>query len=98
MIRNSQVAAELGYLRLPKSFMTETERWQELPPDRLAFLTTGSQGEPLSVLHRVALDDHKSLKVDPGDTVILSSKFIPGNEKTIGNLINHFYRRGAEVH
>jgi ribonuclease J len=98
MIRNSQVAAELGYLRLPKSFMTESERWQELPPDRLTFLTTGSQGEPLSVLHRVALDDHKSLKVDPGDTVILSSKFIPGNEKTIANLINHFYRRGAEVH
>jgi ribonuclease J len=98
MIRNSQVAAELGYLRLPKSFMTESERWQELPPDGLTFLTTGSQGEPLSVLHRVALDDHKSLKVDPGDTVILSSKFIPGNEKTIANLINHFYRRGAEVH
>jgi ribonuclease J len=98
MIRNSQVAAELGYLRLPKSFMTESERWQELPPDRLTFLTTGSQGEPLSVLHRVALDDHKSLKVEPGDTVILSSKFIPGNEKAIANLINHFYRRGAEVH
>ena len=58
----------------------------------------GSQGEPLSVLHRVALDDHKSIKVDPGDTVILSSKFIPGNEKTISNLINHLYRRGAEVH
>ncbi|HEY6368691.1 MAG TPA: ribonuclease J [Candidatus Binatia bacterium] len=98
MIRNSQVASELGYLRLPKNFMTESERWNELPPDRLTFLTTGSQGEPLSVLHRVALDDHKSLKVDPGDTVILSSKFIPGNEKTIANLINHFYRRGAEVH
>jgi ribonuclease J len=98
MIRNSQVASELGYLRLPKSFMTESGPWHELPPDRLTFLTTGSQGEPLSVLHRVALDDHKSLKVDPGDTIILSSKFIPGNEKTIANLINHFYRRGAEVH
>jgi ribonuclease J len=98
MIRNSQVAAELGYLRLPRSFMTENEPWHELPAERLTFLTTGSQGEPLSVLHRVALDDHKSIKVDPGDTVILSSKFIPGNEKTISNLINHLYRRGAEVH
>lgn len=98
MIRNSQVAAELGYLHLPRSFMTENERWQDLPPDRLTFLTTGSQGEPLSALHRVALDDHKSIKVAPGDTVILSSKFIPGNEKTISNLINHLYRRGAEVH
>src|ERR1043166_3335247 len=98
MIRNSQVASELGYLKLPRNFMTENERWHDLPPEKLTFLTTGSQGEPLSVLHRVALDDHKTLKVEPGDTVILSSKFIPGNEKTISNLINHLYRRGAEVH
>jgi ribonuclease J len=98
MIRNSQVASELGYLRLPRSFMIENERWQDLPPNRLTFLTTGSQGEPLSVLHRVALDDHKTIKIEAGDTVILSSKFIPGNEKTISNLINHLYRRGAEVH
>ena len=98
MIRNSQVASELGYLRLPGNFMTENEHWRELPPEKLTFLTTGSQGEPLSVLHRVALDDHKSIKINPGDTVILSSKFIPGNEKTISNLINHLYRRGAEVH
>ena len=98
MIRNSQVASELGYLRLPGSFMTENEHWDQLPAERLTFLTTGSQGEPLSVLHRVALDDHKSIKINPGDTVILSSKFIPGNEKTISNLINHLYRRGAEVH
>jgi ribonuclease J len=98
MIRNSQVAADLGYLQLPRSFMLDNERWEELPLDRLTLLTTGSQGEPLSVLHRVALDDHKSIKLAPGDTVILSSKFIPGNEKTISNLINHLYRRGAEVH
>ncbi len=98
MIRNSQVAAELGYLRLPQNFLTENEPWHDLPSEGLTFLTTGSQGEPLSVLHRVALDDHKSIKIEPGDTVVLSSKFIPGNEKTISNLINHLYRRGAEVH
>jgi len=98
MVRNSQIAADLGYLHLPRSFMTESDRWQDLSPAGLTFLTTGSQGEPLSVLHRVALDDHKSIKIQPGDTVILSSKFIPGNEKTISNLINHLYRRGAEVH
>ncbi|HTN70435.1 MAG TPA: ribonuclease J [Methylomirabilota bacterium] len=98
MIRNSQVASELGYLHLPRNVMTENERWHDLPSHQLTFLTTGSQGEPLSVLHRVALDDHKTIKVAPGDTVILSSKFIPGNEKTISNLINHLYRRGAEVH
>ncbi len=98
MIRNSQVAADLGYLHLPREFMTESDRWHDLPANRLTFLTTGSQGEPLSALHRIALDDHKTIKVEPGDTVILSSKFIPGNEKTISNLINHLYRRGAEVH
>ena len=98
MIRNSQVAADLGYLHLPRNFMTESERWQDLPAERLTFLTTGSQGEPLSALHRIALDDHKTIKVVAGDTVILSSKFIPGNEKVISNLINHLYRRGAAVH
>jgi len=98
MIRNCEVAADLGYLHLPRSFMNDSERWQGLAADRLLFLTTGSQGEPMSVLHRVALNDHKTLKVDAGDTVILSSKFIPGNEKVISNLINHLYRRGAEVH
>jgi ribonuclease J len=98
MIRNCEVAAELGYLRMPRSFMNDSERWQSLPADQLLFLTTGSQGEPMSVLHRVALNDHKTLKVAAGDTVILSSKFIPGNEKVISNLINHLYRRGAEVH
>lgn len=98
MIRNCEVAAELGYLNLPRGFMNDSEKWQGLAPDRLLFLTTGSQGEPMSVLHRVALNDHKTLKVDSGDTVILSSKFIPGNEKVISNLINHLYRRGAEVH
>lgn len=98
MIRNSQIASELGYLRLPPDVMTETERWQNFAREQTTFLMTGSQGEPLSALHRVALDDHKSIRIERGDTVILSSKFIPGNEKTISNLINHLYRRGAEVH
>jgi ribonuclease J len=98
MIRNSQVASELGYLQLPRSAITESDRWQDQPESGLTFLTTGSQGEPLSALHRIALNDHKTIKIIPGDTVILSSKFIPGNEKTISNLIDHLYRRGAEVH
>lgn len=98
MINNAEIASDLGYLHLPDGVMTESDRWQELPRDRVTFLTTGSQGEPLSVLRRIALDNHKSMRIEPGDTVILSSKFIPGNEKTITNLINHLYRRGAEVH
>ena len=98
MINNAQIASDLGYLHLPSGVVTEGEQWQDLARDQMTFLTTGSQGEPLSALHRVALANHKSIRVEPGDTVILSSKFIPGNEKTISNLINHLYRRGAEVH
>ena len=60
-------------------------------------ITTGSQGEPRSSLIRIAMDDHKQIKLERGDTVILSSRFIPGNEKTISDLMNHLYRRGAEV-
>jgi ribonuclease J len=98
MITNAEIASDLGYLRLPEGVLTETDRWQDLTRDKITFLTTGSQGEPLSVLHRVALDNHRSIRIEPGDTVILSSRFIPGNEKTITNLINHLYRRGAQVH
>jgi ribonuclease J len=98
MIHNSKIASELGYLRLPSDVLMESDRWQSIRPDEITFLTTGSQGEPLSVLHRVALDDHKQIKIRAGDTVVLSARFIPGNERTISNLINHLYRRGAEVH
>lgn len=98
MLNYSRIASDLGRLRLPDDTMTDGDRWQDLPPDQVVFLTTGSQGEPRSVLHRVALDDHKWIKIEPGDTVILSAKIIPGNEKTVANMINHFYRRGAEVH
>jgi ribonuclease J len=97
MLTNVRIARELGYL----DFHPEEEiTLQELPryPDsRVLLLTTGSQGEPQSALNRMAFDDHKKLKVKPGDTIILSSKFIPGNERTIHNIINHLYRLGAEV-
>ncbi len=98
MLNNAQIASDLGCLRLPDDVMTEAEQWQDLANDQVVFLTTGSQGEPLSALHRVALDDHKWIKMERGDTVILSARVIPGNEKTISNLIDHLYRRGAEVH
>ena len=98
MVNNVRIASNLGCLRLPREVMSENDRWRELEKKKVAFLTTGSQGEPLSVLHRVALDDHKSIRIEAGDTVVLSAKFIPGNERTISNLINHLYRRGADVH
>ncbi len=68
-----------------------------LPPEQVCIISTGSQGEPMSALTRIAMDDHKQIKLEKGDTVILSSRVIPGNERTISELINHLYRRGAEV-
>ena len=98
IINNTGIAADLGYLRLPDDVMTDSQGWQDMDDDQLCFLTTGSQGEPLSVLHRVAFDEHRSIRIQPGDTVVMSARFIPGNEKIISNLINHLYRRGAHVH
>ena len=98
IINNTGIAEDLGFLRLPDDVMTDNQGWQGVADDQLCFLTTGSQGEPLSVLHRVAFDEHRSIRIQPGDTVVLSARFIPGNEKTISNLINHLYRRGARVH
>lgn len=98
IIHNTGIAADLGYLRLPHDAMTDNQGWQDAPDDQLCFLTTGSQGEPLSVLHRVAFDEHRSIRIRPGDAVALSARFIPGNEKSISSLIDHLYRRGARVH
>ena len=98
IVNNTGIAADLGYLRLPDDVMTDSQGWQDMADDQLCFLTTGSQGEPLSVLHRVAFGEHRSIRIQPGDTVVLSARFIPGNEKIISNLINHLYRRGAHVH
>jgi ribonuclease J len=97
MLSNIRIARELGYL----DFDSENEiTLQDLPKytdSQVLILTTGSQGEPMSALTRMALKDHRKLKINPGDTVIFSSKFIPGNERTIQNIINHLYRQGAEV-
>lgn len=68
-----------------------------LPPSSVLCLATGSQGEPLSALSRIAIDDHRHLKLSPGDTVVLSARAIPGNEKAIGRMMNHLARRGADV-
>ncbi|MRR58848.1 MAG: ribonuclease J [Deltaproteobacteria bacterium] len=98
MLTNVQIARELGYLRIPENLLVELKDLPTLPKNQICMITTGSQGEPMSGLSRIAMDDHKQIKLEPGDTVILSSRFIPGNEKTISDLINHLYRRGAEVY
>lgn len=97
MVANCAVARQLGYLRIPDAALIDLRDLRDLPRREVMVITTGSQAEPLSALMRIAMADHKQLELEPGDTVILSSKFIPGNEKAISNLINHLYRRGAEV-
>ncbi|MEE9542695.1 MAG: ribonuclease J, partial [Thermodesulfobacteriota bacterium] len=97
MIANIRIASTLGYLNVPNGLLVDLKEVKGLAPGKIVMLTTGSQGEPRSALTRMAMDNHKQIKITEGDTVILSSKFIPGNEKTISNMINHLYRRGAEV-
>ncbi|MBI1823137.1 MAG: ribonuclease J [Nitrospirae bacterium] len=97
MTKNTQIAAELGYLDLPPDILVKLENVNSYPDDQVVILTTGSQGEPLSALFRMAIDDHKQVKIKAGDTVLLSSRVIPGNEKAISRIINHLFRRGAEV-
>ncbi len=98
MVGNIAIARQLGYLAIPDDMLIDLRQMRELPAEEVLILTTGSQGEPLSSLSRIAMDDHKQIRLELGDTVILSSKFIPGNERAITHLINHLYRRGATVH
>ncbi len=98
MVANVRIARELGYLSIPDELLMDIRCLPDMPRNEVCMITTGSQGEPMSSLARIAMDDHKQVKIEPGDTVILSSRVIPGNERTISELINHLYRRGAEVH
>lgn len=97
MVSNIAIARQLGYLRARDEQFIDLRDMRDMPPEKVLILTTGSQGEPLSSLMRIALGDHKQIELVEGDSVILSSKFIPGNEKAISDLINKLYRRGAEV-
>ena len=97
MVKNVQIARDLGYLTIPDSALLGLKEFPYLPPEQVCIISTGSQGEPMSALTRIAMDDHKQIKLEKGDTVILSSRVIPGNERTISELINHLYRRGAQV-
>lgn len=97
IISNTRIARELGYLRLPPGGLIDIKKIDKYPPHELLIFTTGSQGEPLSALSLIATDSHRDVEIRPGDTVILSSRFIPGNEKAITHMINHLCRRGANV-
>jgi ribonuclease J len=97
MERNVRVAAELGYLTLPAGTVVPLEELADMPPARQVVLSTGSQGEPNSALALMAAGEHKYFQVGAGDLVILSSRVIPGNERTVSRIINGLYRRGADV-
>jgi ribonuclease J len=94
---NVAIASELGHLRAPRDLLVDLAAVGDLPAREVTVLATGSQGEPLSALTRIAMNDHPQVSATPGDVVVLSSRVIPGNERAVTNLVNHFYRRGAEV-
>ena len=97
MIANAQIALDLGYLAMPPDTWLKIDALKNLPDDQVVMITTGSQGEPMSALSRMAANDHKHFQIKKGDTIILSSKMIPGNERGITRIINHLFKRGAEV-
>jgi len=97
MIANAQIALDLGYLKMPPDTWLKIEALKNLPDDQVVMITTGSQGEPMSALSRMAANEHKHFQIKKGDTIVLSSKMIPGNERGITRIINHLFKHGAEV-
>ncbi len=94
---SANIAKSLGHLMIPENMEIEIEQLTDYADDDVILITTGSQGEPMSALARMASGIHKLIKIKARDTVILSSKFIPGNERAIGKIINNLYRKGANV-
>jgi len=97
MLNNVQMAMELGYLHMPKGMLIRAEDINKFQPEQVAIICTGSQGEPTSALTRIANGDHRLVRAQPGDTVILSATPVPGNERSVNRTINNLFRLGAEV-
>ncbi len=97
MVAVTEIAHSLGLLNIPDGILLRPQDAMELPPGKVAILISGTQGEPMSALSRVSVDNHKHISVEKGDTVVLSSRIIPGNEKAIFRMIDHMSRRGADV-
>ena len=97
MIRNMQIAAELGYLDVPDGVLVEAKTLADLPPERQVLVSTGSQGEPMSALSRIAQHSHNFVRIEPGDTVLMASSLIPGNENAVYRVINGLAKLGAKV-
>ena len=97
MVSNTEMARELGYIRVPDNVLVDIEEINKYPPEKLVLITTGSQGEPLSALSRMAQASHRNVKVGPNDFIIISARPIPGNEKTVTKVVNGLLSLGAEV-
>ncbi|MGN6251897.1 MAG: ribonuclease J [Marmoricola sp.] len=97
MVRNMGIARELGYLKVPPGLLVDAKELADMPPDKVVLISTGSQGEPLSALARIAQRNHSFVHLEQGDTVVLASSLIPGNENSVYRVINGLVRCGAEV-
>ena len=97
MVNVMTTATELGYLDVPKNILIEMEQMKNYPPEKLVLITTGSQGEAMAALSRMAANIHRKVSIEPGDTVIFSSRPIPGNEKSVSKVINELSEKGAKV-
>ena len=97
VVDNSEIAQRLGYLRVPAGVQIRDSEVRSYPAQDVVCICTGSQGEPQAALSRIAIDDHRHVKLHPDDVVVFSAREIPGNEKAIGRVMNHVARRGAEV-
>jgi ribonuclease J len=97
LVDNTDVAAELGLLRIPTAARLAVEEAKDAPPGSQALFVSGSQGEPLSAMTLLSLDEHPALAVGPGDTVVFSARPIPGNERAVSRVIGNLFRRGADV-
>lgn len=97
MVNVATISAELGYLDIPEGMLVDVDEIVNLPGNQVCILTTGSQGEPMSSLTRIAMKDHRRVEIQPGDTVIISASPIPGNEKSISKNIDQLFKQGANV-
>ena len=97
MVNYMDVAQKLGYLSLPQNILIDIDMLDKYPPEQIVLVTTGSQGEPMSALSRMAYSDHRKVMVGEGDFIIISANPIPGNEKTVGNVVDELLKRGCKV-
>ena len=98
MINLVEVATELGYMKIPANTLIDIDDIKKYKPHQLTIITTGSQGEPMSALYRMAYSDHKKVEIVKGDLVVVSANPIPGNEKLVANVVNELFKKGADVY